>query len=34
MRQEALNDLKEEAKKGYDALFFENVSEWKNVGSK
>ncbi len=29
MRQDALNDLKEEAKKGYDALFFENVSEWK-----
>lgn len=29
MRQDALNDLKEEAKKGYDALFSENVSEWK-----
>ncbi|WP_461201340.1 glycoside hydrolase family 65 protein [Anoxybacillus sp. TBDG-1] len=29
MRQEALSDLKEEAKKGYDALFAENVSEWK-----
>ncbi|WP_163151048.1 glycoside hydrolase family 65 protein [Anoxybacillus sp. MB8] len=29
MRQDALNNLKEEAKKGYDALFSENVSEWK-----
>jgi hypothetical glycosyl hydrolase len=29
MREDALNDLKEEAKKGYDVLFSENVSEWK-----
>ncbi|GMB10124.1 glycoside hydrolase family 65 protein [Thermolongibacillus altinsuensis] len=28
LREDSLNNLKEEAKKGYDQLFAENVSEW------